>query len=254
MIPRFSPNLESRPILALSIVAFCLLLASCSDSSDDQSREENPILEDSVVEAPVVEDPVVEDPVVEDPVVEAPVPSDEIVSPIPIDTRFDDGRADGWTVTGSATGSDTATVSTNGICGLVQVDPNSGFLCSDAASDGGTSYFVAPEKFTGDFNVFSTLNFRLVTNGGSYFNSGFGFDGDISIFNGVSRAFLVFTEDQQPTDVWRTYQIPLNDESAWEVDDGSALSSVLQNVTELRIRAEYGVGADNGGLDDVSLE
>jgi len=170
--------------------------------------------------------------------------------PIPVVSNFEEGVNDGWTLTDS----NTPLVSTDGSCGLVQVDTNPGFLCADANEEGGTSYFVAPEKFNGDLNVYSTLKFRIVANGGTYFDSGFGFDGDIVLSNGVSQASYTFTEDQRPTDVFRNYEISLTDSELWQISDGSPLSTVLQSTTALRIRAEYGAGADNSGLDDVSLE
>ena len=166
-------------------------------------------------------------------------------------SNFNGGTTDGWTVTNV----DAATVSTDGNCGLVEVEPDPGFLCADANdSDGGTSYFIAPSQFRGDLNVYSSLSFDLVANGGSFFNSGFGFDGDVVISNGVSTASYIFPENGAPTSEWTTYQISLTDTESWVVDDGAALPTVLQSVSELRIRAEYGVGEDSAGLDDVALE
>jgi len=171
-------------------------------------------------------------------------------SPVSVLSSFDDGMTDGWTITSA----DNASVSTDGICGLVQVDPSPGFLCADATGEGGTSYYVAPSKFLGDLNVYSSLNFRLVADGGDYYDSGFGFIGDISISNGVSTASYTFSEEERPMSVWRNYVIPLIDNGSWIVDDGSALPTVLQSVVDLRIRAEFGVGPDNSGLDDVFLD
>jgi len=171
-------------------------------------------------------------------------------SPIVTQSSFDDGIADGWTITSV----ESANVSIDGVCGLVQVEPSSGFLCADASEEGGTSYFVAPEKFLGDLNVYSSLNFRLVADGGNYYDSGFGFVGDISISNGVSTASYTFSDEERPMMMWRNYEIPLIDNGDWIVDDGSALPTVLQSVIDLRIRAEYGVGMDSSGLDDVFLK
>lgn len=165
-------------------------------------------------------------------------------------TNFDDGNADGWAITSA----DVPFISTDGNCGSIQVESEPGFICADANEDGGTSYFVAPAEFLGDINVFSNLNFDLIANGGTYFNSGFGFDGDVVITNGVSTASITFTEEQEPDNTFRTYIIPLNENGNWVVDDGSPLSTVFQNITELRIRAEYGTGPDNSGLDNIFFD
>ncbi len=177
------------------------------------------------------------------------------VDPVPVDvpmviSDFNNGSADGWSVTLAASES----VSTDGVCGLVAVEADPGYLCARPAGDGDTSYFLSPAKFNGDLNVYSTLSFDLVTAGGSYYDTGFGFSGDISISNGVSTATLTFAPDARPSSEWTSFQFSLGDEAIWSVDDGQPLATVLQSVTELRIRAEFATGTDDAGLDNVVLQ
>ena len=46
----------------------------------------------------------------------------------------------------------------------------------------------------------------------------------------------------------------LDNPLVWQLEGGAVdLNDVLQNVTQFAIRAEYGVGKDNSGLDNVQL-
>jgi hypothetical protein len=76
--------------------------------------------------------------------------------------------------------------------------------------------------------------------------------GDVFIANGTKTAMLLFPE--RPPASWKTFDIFLTEDQGWVFGGGATtLSDILINVTDLQIRAEYGVGMDQSGLDNVEL-
>ncbi|MEM7443062.1 MAG: laminin B domain-containing protein [Pseudomonadota bacterium] len=116
--------------------------------------------------------------------------------------------------------------------------------------DGLTAYFEAPAAYLGDWRGRTQLTFERMSEGGDYYGAfEWGGDGDVVILNGGLKASYVIASDH--TGSWGSFTVPL-DGSGWTYDGGS-FDDILADVTEFRIRAEYGVGADMSGLRNVVL-
>jgi hypothetical protein len=155
-----------------------------------------------------------------------------------ISSTFDTG-AEGWSAL-DAVGFDYSSTwqSTGGNPGGflegIETDPN-----------GGTGYFIAPSKFLGNLSAYAggtlTYDFKVIE-GTDYYS-----DADVIISNGANS--VSWTPDINPVgDGWVAFQVQLN-----EANFGSNLASILSNVTELQIRGEFIVGAEEEGLDNVEL-
>lgn len=127
-----------------------------------------------------------------------------------------------------------------------------GYLQANPSADSQTSYYVAPDKFHGDWRNVVELRLMLWSSGGTYFTSGYAMYGDIFLANGGQTAQLLLP--RRPAPSWDSFTVLFNDTENWVLGGGaSSLDAVLSNVTDFQIRAEYGVGADSSGLDSVEL-
>jgi Laminin B (Domain IV) len=118
--------------------------------------------------------------------------------------------------------------------------------------DGKTSYYIASGSFKGNWGNFHYLSFDKMSWGGSYYGPGkYEAYGDVVIKNGYLTARYDITKDHSKQ--WKSYKIPLNG-TGWKLSGGAgSLQDVLDNVTEFRIRAEYGSGTDFSSLRNVVL-
>ena len=112
-----------------------------------------------------------------------------------------------------------------------------------------TGYFVAPSKFRGDWRGYSELSVALWSSGGDDFTSGYKMYGDIYLVSDGATAQRLLPH--RPPEDWETFSVPLSD--GWTLNGATSLDNVLKNVTDFQIRAEYGVGEDVCGLDNVEL-
>ena len=127
-----------------------------------------------------------------------------------------------------------------------------GYLFVIPGGDARTSYFIAPEKFLGDLSAYYTLDVSLWSDGGSYYTSSYGYRGDIVISSGDKVASYAL--GYRPPDSWDIFLIPLQDSEEWQLSEGvESLAEILVAVDKLEIRAEYGVGGDEAGIDNVRL-
>lgn len=153
---------------------------------------------------------------------------------------------DGWSFTG-------------GLSEFEHVPPTSteinGYL---SASDGGsdTWYWLAPEAYLGDKTAYlgGRLSFDLRQSATS--NQ---YDSDNVIL--VGGGLTLVLDIAAPGTDWTSYSAFLDSRSDWRVgsNDGplateSQILRVLGDLQSLRIRGEYQIGADTGGLDNVVME
>lgn len=119
------------------------------------------------------------------------------------------------------------------------------------AGDGHTSYYLAPGDFIGDWSGYGALAFEKKSWGGRYYGpDNYGASGDVIIESGRGRARFDIAEDHSGE--WQSYQVPLSG-SGWTVTGAESLGAILSNVTDFKIRAEYGAGEDFSGLRKVRL-
>lgn len=129
---------------------------------------------------------------------------------------------------------------------------DNGYLYTAPPGDSRTSYFVAPADYHGDWRNYEALQFDLWSAGGSFYTSGYAMYGDVFLANGDLTAQLLLPA--RPGSSWESFTIQLDDSEAWILgEDVTALEEVLANVTDFQIRAEYGVGGDETGLDNVEI-
>lgn len=162
-------------------------------------------------------------------------------------SSFRNGSLDGWTATRVSSTSNPV----NGICGTIISDP--GYLCVAPGGDGLTSYFSAPIDFRGDLTSFGVLKFRIQAKGGAYYSTGSGSIGDIVISSGAGTATYFFSSNNRPDDSWKDFSLSFIEPIGWQIDGASSLEDILVDVQMIQIRAEYGVGVDYTGLDDVAM-
>lgn len=174
----------------------------------------------------------------------APTPT-ATFSPTPvvvISSSFDEIDIGGWTAIYS-------TITNPGIGGNTTGSDNDGHLRAQNRGDNLLAYYIAPPAYHGDWRQFSELMVDLWSSGG---RSSAGSDRAIHLANGplqVERSF-----PHRPGETWETFIIPLKDDGLWIFGPGTMrLEDVLANVTEFRVRAEYGNGDDLSGLDNVVL-
>ncbi len=175
-----------------------------------------------------------------------------------VESTFSDGDEQ-WQVTGDAQGSATA------VEYIADAGQPAGSIAADDNVTGGTWYWSAPPKFlTPAFNASegAQLRFDLGTDGGGPAYS----DPYDIVLVGADRAIgLRFAQEDFPATAPRTYTVALSLAEGWDrlgVDyagdyiDGTPaaaedITSVLSNLTALRIRGEYTIGSDRGSLDNV---
>jgi hypothetical protein len=93
---------------------------------------------------------------------------------------------------------------------------------------------------------------EMESSGGSYYDSDFGYRGDIYIESGSATAQYDF--GHRPASSWEPFSVPLGSDAGWTFGGGAtALAPLLRNVTRFEIRGEYGFGGDDSRLDDVRL-
>jgi Laminin B (Domain IV) len=127
----------------------------------------------------------------------------------------------------------------------------------------GTLYFVAPPKFRGNKTLAygNKLSFDIRSQRDPVFVT-FVEDDLILEGNGTTLYFNLFVNNitNKITD-WAHFDVPMN-ESAWLIGSRNGpnkptkaqFQSVLCNITRFLIRSEYVTGADEGFLDNVTLE
>ena len=128
-----------------------------------------------------------------------------------------------------------------------------GALHASPPNEGLTSYFIAPDELLGDWTGRSTISFEKMSHGGDYYPpDSYGAFGDVVLRNGEMTAH--FTIEQDHSGEWRLFTVPL-EESGWVLSGGAqAVDDVLEQVTDFRIRAEYGVGTDYSALRSVFVD
>ena len=135
-------------------------------------------------------------------------------------------------------------------------NPGGAIFGSDFSS--GTWYFNAPTAFLGNMSAAynGSLSFDLRRSGGTLFNAA-----DVVLVGGNPGNLITLTYDiaNAPTSAWTSFDVWLN-ESGWRVGTlagpqatAEQMQTVLAALSALRIRGEYGAGADTEHLDNVSL-
>ena len=125
-------------------------------------------------------------------------------------------------------------------------------ITSSPTADGKTSYYIAPSQFLGDLSSSRILTSEKTSWGGDYYGpDAYGAYGDIVIKSGNKTARYDIAKDHSGN--WKTYAIPLIESSDWVVNGASSLNEILENVTEFKIRAEYGAGTDHSGLRNAEI-
>ncbi len=159
-------------------------------------------------------------------------------------SEFNGGSTDGWTAYGT-------TIANPGYGGK-SGGASDGCLIVTKDKPGVTGYFIAPAAFHGDWRGASELHVDLKSSGGGYFTSGYGMQGDIALYNGKKCAWRILPK--RPSSSWDRFSIPLSDDGMWNFKGGATnLKDVTANVTDFRIRAEYGTSKDDCALDNVKL-
>ena len=165
-------------------------------------------------------------------------------------STFETGT-DGWKVEGDAQ-NQTALPTFKPTGG----NPN-GYAFSKDDATGGVWYWTAPKKYLGNkCNAYGrSFSFDLVTSDISkqFDNS------DIIIAS--PGAILYYNTQYNPGLTWTNYSVQLDETDLWHYNSLSGplatkaqIQQVLMNVTAIKIRGEFQVGADAGGLDNVVLE
>lgn len=166
-------------------------------------------------------------------------------TPTTIRSSFDANNTEGWTA------NDGAQVMNPGSRGN-SAGLSDGYL-TWTGGGGGTSYYVAPSKFHGDWRGYSSIKVDLWSSGGSYYTTGnYEIYGDIFLANRHATAQLLLPH--RPAVRWESFVVSLTDDVGWTFSGGAtSIEDILLNVTDFQIRAEYGVGGDESGLDNVEL-
>ncbi len=128
-----------------------------------------------------------------------------------------------------------------------------GVINASPAGDGKTSYYIAPASMLGDWRRFGALVFDKKSWGGTYYGpDSYAAYGDVVIKRENKSARYDIDADHSGN--WRTYRIALSDRG-WKFSGGAgSLADIVPNVTELKIRAEYGGGTDYSALRRVKFE
>ncbi len=164
-------------------------------------------------------------------------------------SNFDTG-VEGWIAQG-----DTATPLTFSATG----GQTGGYAWVEDSATGGVMYFSAPAAFLGDQSAAYgfALTFDLLqryTGGANQFA-----DEDVLLTGGGLT--LAFDTAYNPTNnVWTSYSVLLSETAGWRVGSltgatatQAQMQTVLGNLTNLSIRAEYQTGGDTDGIDNVQM-
>ncbi len=119
--------------------------------------------------------------------------------------------------------------------------------------DGQTSYFISPTSFHGNWVGLKWIRFELKSSGGSYYlPQSRGADGDVVLRNGNMKATYQF--DRNHNGPFARYDVPIMS-TRWRLSGGArTLNDVLRNVTEFKIRAEFGIGEDYTTIRNIHLK
>lgn len=125
-------------------------------------------------------------------------------------------------------------------------------ILATPAYGGHTSYYIAPKDLLGDWRDHAAVALRIRSWGGSpYGPDRHAADGDVVIANGALNAR--YDINTAHSGEWEEHGIPLRDD-AWQLShDDIILADILVDVTEFRIRAEYGFGTDYSAISGVRL-
>ncbi len=153
-----------------------------------------------------------------------------------------DTDADGWTVTGDATGPNWQASGGN----------PGGYIQATDTGQGLVSYWNAPAKFLGNQSAANRLSFDLwQTPTTNQFNS----PDVILIGGGITLQLNI----NHPSNTWTSYPVALTPAAGWWNQTANApatqanIQTVLSSLTSLQIRAEYSGDLDTDGLDNVIL-
>ena len=124
-----------------------------------------------------------------------------------------------------------------------------------------TVYYIAPTRILGNWSKYNEIKFDLKTEGN--FGMSLGCqesnkcEGDFVIYSGTARASYRLHGGKRNGDNWRTYTIPLREDSYWTITSGNlSLSQILTTVTKLKIRAKFAesiTGFNVTSLDNISF-
>jgi len=129
-----------------------------------------------------------------------------------------------------------------------RVEVSAAEIRSWPADDGYSSFFHAPDALLGDLSDVVELVFEKRSEGGTQYQER---TGDVVISGSAGTAR--YEIDFHHTGEWRRFRVPFSG-PGWELDAGSgSLEAILNNVTGLAIRAEYGAGPDSSALRAVQL-
>ncbi len=133
-----------------------------------------------------------------------------------------------------------------------------GALCASDLSQGETWYFEADEAFVSAIQNGYGMTLSYVIRIASNFNSTYE-DYDIELVIGNAFA-LQYNFNLPPSGDWTPYSVELREGVGWydvdgmlDVDDPELFQQLLRDVSIVRIRGEYVVGADTECIANVSL-
>lgn len=120
-------------------------------------------------------------------------------------------------------------------------------------TDATPSYFFAPTRYHGDWSGLHAIMFELESSGGSYLRAYYqNILGDVVLENGDLLATYEIPKHHDGK--WHSFRVPL-DGAGWKLWGGAtSIAEILKNVTNFKIRAEYGNGVDQTALRNVERE
>ena len=115
------------------------------------------------------------------------------------------------------------------------------------------SYFFAPTHYHGDWSGFDAIVFEMESSGGSYLPAYYeNILGDVVLENG--NVVATYEIPKHHDGMWHTFRVPL-DSPGWRLYGGAtSIAEILKNVTNFKIRAEYGDGFDQSAIRNVERE
>ncbi len=153
---------------------------------------------------------------------------------------FEEGTFDGWYFTGTGT-------STN------QSSGGSPGRYISVANGSSTGYAFAPSKFLGDWTALDNhaaeicFDLRVTTTGTLLANDAF-----LRISGPGGAAKIAMSSNlQEAFGLWHTFAYPV-EASAWTMESGT-WSTLLAQVTELRMCLEFSASTETVGLDDFCI-
>jgi hypothetical protein len=150
--------------------------------------------------------------------------------------------ANGWTAVDAQTNDyDVGYSATQG-------NPGGYLIGSEDDPRGGTGYWIAPSKFLGNLSAYlgGTLSYDIkVFVGTDYFND------VVVILTGNGKTASWSSNVNPVGDGWVTLSVKLDNASGDFT--GDSVAAILSDVTKLQIRGEFISGAEQEGLDNVSL-